>query len=223
MEVTPVSTAGSPAEPSVGRIGALHTILCFLCSINAQAAVVEQFLTENPEALLFEGTALLPEDAAMHILNAQLEECLMASSVKDSARMKNCARVRNLIQKGFIFFKERQRNRMYCVRSVVGESFSHLIDWETKIMAWRKAERQLREKMLEEAAAKNLSNCSSNGKSCWSCVLPSHETQNPIGRGMFQMGKEHAGLLNQITQGRQSQYEILKSAFAGVPRFHAKP
>lgn len=212
------SEAAAAADLSVGRPSALHTILCFLVSVNAEATAVEEFVTENPEALLLEGTALLPEEAAIRIVDAQLAKCLISSSSssslygKDNAPAKNMLRLRSMIQKGFIFFKERQRNRTR-TPGVICDSFSLLVHWEVKIMAWRKAERRIRAQMLEESAtaARYLPSCST-------CVGADFRV-DPIG-GMHYVKEQHAELVCHIRRGRQKQYKMLKLAFADMPRFH---
>jgi hypothetical protein len=74
VETVETVKADSSSE-KVDELQALNTALCFLCSINADAAEVVRFLRSHPQALLLEGTCQLPEDSAHFILEQQLRRC----------------------------------------------------------------------------------------------------------------------------------------------------
>ena len=60
-------------EESLDFAQALNTALCFLCWINADVSVAEEFLTRWPEALLLEGSN--NQDCASCIVKQRMRQC----------------------------------------------------------------------------------------------------------------------------------------------------
>lgn len=86
------------------RAQALHTALCFLCSVNADVSEVEQFLLQHPDALLLEGTGNIPEESAIFILHEQLNLCQCSPLTKCR---QNRHTVEELLRQGFSYFQTR--------------------------------------------------------------------------------------------------------------------
>lgn len=206
------------------RLAALHTVLCYLCSVNASHETVEDYLTSYPEALLFEGVSALPEEASIVIL----EKLLAASGSRNhgphskggSAAKNNLVRLRSLVQREFLYFKERQRSQVVQTILMDPGSLIQLSEWESKLIKWRQMERHLRLRILEESVIQGSLGCR---RGCWKCVkLPSTSgTKMNCDIEAFQLKEAQIAVLRQIKQARQRQYQILKQVFALVPRYDA--
>jgi hypothetical protein len=205
----------SADEISVGRLHALHTTLCYLCSINAYWTAVDAFLSTHPEALLYEGTATLPEESALFIVRRNLGDA--TQPLADCH--ENRVRLWNMLQQGFVDFKTRVDKRPFATAEAFGSSLPLLIRWEHRLSAWRQNERRIRQEILQEAASlQHLEGSSS--LVCWTaCGNPARGAYENI---LLHLEEEHQDLLRQIRYGRQEQFQILKQAFASVPRFHKK-
>ena len=209
------------SEPDKGcaKLGALNTSLCFLCCINAHWEVVQDFLTAYPEALLYEGTATLPEEAAIRILEAHVAKSPNSNSPAQTNRLQ----VRKLIRRGFVSFKDRQRNEPRRKDGVFCNSMTLLMDWEHRIGYWRRAERRLRQHLLEEAVSFCNMDCRKEQPlGCLACVFVPHDRDVPLEVNVIHSGK-YEGVLREIRNGRRKQFQILKETFSSVPRYHDEP
>jgi hypothetical protein len=202
-------------EVSVSRLHALHTTLCYLCSINAHWTAVDAFLSAHPEALLYEGTATLPEESALFIVRRNLGD----SNQHLGDCHENRLRLWNMLQQGFVDFKCRVDKRPFETAEAFDSSLSLLIRWEHRLSAWRQSERRIRQQMLEEAASlQHLEDGTS--LVCWTaCGNPSRVAYEKV---LLHLEGEHQEFLRRIRYGRQEQFHILKQAFASVPRFHKR-
>eukprot|EP00977_Amphora_coffeiformis_P014370 scaffold3998_cov162-Amphora_coffeaeformis.AAC.1 len=203
-------------DKDCAKLGALNTSLCFLCCINAHCEVVRDFLTAYPEALLFEGTATLPEEAAIRIVEAHLAKY----QNHNAPSQKNRLQVRRLIREGFIFFKDRQRNKPRHKDGMFCNSLTLLMEWEHCIGFWRQTERRLRQQLLEEAVSFSHGDCRKEQPlGCLSCVFVPHDREIPLEVSVIHSEK-YEDALREIRNGRRKQFQILKQTFSNVPRCH---
>lgn len=203
------------------KLGALNTTLCFLCCINAHWEVVQDFLAAYPEALLFEGTAALPEEAAIRIVQAHLAK--HSKDNKPAPSQTNRLQVWNMIQQGFAFFKDRQRDQPRRLDDgVFCNSLTLLVEWEHRIGFWRQTERRLRQQLLEEAVFLNHhdSRRDQQQRGCLSCVFLPHDrdTTIPTEVSVIHSSEKYENALREIRHGRRKQFQILKQTFSDVPR-----
>lgn len=85
-------------DHALDRLQALHTVLCYLCAINAHHRDVALFLRHHPQALLLEGVNDEPQESALHILSEQMEECACRSTACNQNR---CMIVETMQQQGY--------------------------------------------------------------------------------------------------------------------------
>jgi len=136
ITVTIHGREGIECEP-VDYITALHTTLCFLCSVNVEATTVERFLSSHPQALLLEREKHVPNGVCQRS-NKRAEEIDQNHAESDSVRLilykcmrkcrclhvacnRNRARLLHLIDTGFEYFHQKQLSSRY-TDHVIGET-----------------------------------------------------------------------------------------------------
>jgi hypothetical protein len=137
----------------VDELQTYNTALCYLCSINADVDVIENFLYCHPEALLMEGICLLPEDSARYILEQHTQQC----HCEGLHCHLNRIRVIDLIEKGFIAYRSKhppttsKRHTTTTPLSTIdwGDHFTTLVQVEHEIRSWRMEELTMRNVLIE--------------------------------------------------------------------------
>jgi hypothetical protein len=229
------------ADHYVDELQALNTALCFLCSINADADQVEMFLKHHPEALLLEGTCMLPEDSAVFILRQQMRRCQCKG-------MCNLNRVRllGLLNSGFEKYQSLRTGRDADSSKSWNCYFARLVQMEHEIRRLRRDELSMRNTLLEtafelrsyrdelkeayrQAEAEMASKSTALGM--LACARPrvsgpnytSHRNVLEYQVGVASINlksveREHTAMLHRIREGRRAQFGILKRAFQGCKR-----
>lgn len=229
-------------EESLDFAQALNTALCFLCWINADVGVAEEFLTRWPEALLLEGTN---QDCASCIVKQRKRQC--------SCNTQNLEALLRVISRGFLYYKHKHMNDL--LGTGVGDE-----DQSVKVVELRSTSvfpklmstgRHLRNLSVEECAVHSQMAEAHVAKVLLERKL--HETKALAKRKMSRVGalfacgserikelqdrvarlehsvqmaelklasveREHGLLVNAIDQGHRIQYALLKDAFEGCAR-----
>ena len=147
------------AEESQDELQAINTALCFLCSINADAKEVDNFLTLYPEALLLEGAGNLEEESARYIVEEQMRRCECFSPACCQNRLKILDALSNSFEhyQNKTYFIADGEDCKYHVNKGIKEDprweqvSDSLLAVERDIRQWRHAELQMRNKLLEKA------------------------------------------------------------------------
>jgi hypothetical protein len=235
------------ADYYVDELQALNTALCFLCSINADAEQVDTFLKLHPEALLLEGTCMLPEDSAVFILRQQMRRCKCQGLCS-----LNRIRVLALLNSGFEKYQPMRVARDEASAKAWNFYFARLVQMEHEIRRLRRDELTMRNTLVETAF--ELRSYRDELKESYRVAeeeLAHHNKVSPLKilvcaarhhvkdielnhhgsrRNVleYQVGvasinlksveREHAALLHRIREGRRTQFGILKRAFQGCRR-----
>jgi hypothetical protein len=219
-------------EDSLNEVQALHTALCFLCSVNAGVAEVETFLTNHPEALLLDGTGYLEDESARIIVEEQMSRC----ECYDAACNQNRRYVISVLDKGFEHYQDRHfRQESTSCQQSWGIYAGKLLKLEHNIRNRRVQELTMRHRVLQAAIEvhsfqdqlEQILSKSTTGLALFKC----HWNQDTFARRSvleYQHGvalvnlstieREHKGLLRKIREGRRTQFVLLKRVFDGVQR-----
>jgi hypothetical protein len=245
LEVTNQVATEECADHFVDELQALNTALCFLCSINADAAEVERFLKIHPEALLLEGACLLPEDSAHYILEQHVLRCKCQGQCH-----RNRMRVLDLLNIGFEQYQPRRERRSDQEAKLWSVHFDELVQAEHEIRLLRRDELNMRNTLVETSievrtyqeeldevyrkqdfhnhhskpsalallacTRNNNSNRTSDGVESRATVLAYQVGVASV--NLRSVEREHANLLQRIRQGRRTQFAVLKRAFEGCRR-----
>lgn len=223
--VQTVVSEDSKYDDSLDELAALNTALCFLCSINAAAGEVEDFLICHPEALLLEGTG---EESARAILEQQIRRCECFTPTCNQNRFE----IRRVMDRGFEYyqpFSMRPRSR----RPVVGEE---LLSIEQEIRELREQEASMRSRLLEtvvevQSYEDQLGDVSKMDRSPISLLTACTRNSDLFARrtvleyqvstaqmNLQAIEREHEEVMRRIRYGRRMQFQLLKRAFEGCQR-----
>lgn len=233
------------SEESLDFSQALNTCLSFLCWVNADAQVAEEFLTRWPEALLLEGSN---QDCASCIVKQRMGQC----TCRDELCNQNREKLLEIMGRGFPYYQDKHMHEL-----IRGRVFNRI---ETPMMELKSTSvfpqlmstgRYLRNLSIEESAVhsqvvvshaakmvleRQLKEAKAVAKGAKSRIRflfacgSDHvkEQQNQIARLEYDLQmaelklasveKEHGLLENAIDQGHRSQYALLKGVFEGCAR-----
>jgi hypothetical protein len=231
------------ADFYVDELQALNTALCFLCSINADVEQVDTFLKLHPEALLLEGTCMLPEDSAVFILRQQMRRC----KCKGICNL-NRVRVLALLNSGFEKYQPLRMGRDAASAKAWNFFFARLVQMEHEIRRLRRDEMTMRNTLVETAfelrsyrdelkesyrqEEEDLANNKISPLKILACAARTKGIESSHGSRRnvleYQVGvssinlksveREHAALLHRIREGRRTQFAVLKRAFRSCKR-----
>jgi hypothetical protein len=244
------NSEGMCAEESLDFAQSLNTALCFLCWINADASVVQEFLTCWPESLLLEGTS---QDSASSILMQRMRRC----KCDDERCNQNRQELLELIERGFQYYQGRHMDRLMCrdgerledprmaawkstsifpqlmstgryLRNLSVEESAVYGDILEAHVAKEVAERHLREARTvstkKGSRVRSLLACGSKRANEQAFLVATLE-QN-LQMAAFKLAsveQEHRLLVNAIDQGHRNQYALLRRAFEGCARHECIP
>ena len=145
LEATPKATMGvRTMEDSLDEAQAMNTALCFLCSINADYREVENYLTNHPEALLFEGTE--PQESAQFVVEEQMRNCHCFTTECNSNRRKLLA----VMNRGFEYYRGQMLKRSFQVETSIVKS-----TWSLYSQQLRALERDIRGMKMQDMALRS--------------------------------------------------------------------
>jgi hypothetical protein len=223
---------------ALDELQAQHTALCFLCAIQASPGTVRAFLKQFPHVMLMEGTTLLPEESAQHVLH-QSATCISYRN-----------QILPLLRKDFAYYHQ-QRLQSSNPNVFHWQLHSNKVSTlEHNIRLWRLEEISMRTKIMEvscqvqslreqlQDAAARLIPSQSSLSSLWACtVKPSHNVaadaswsrraaleyeHGVVAIELAGLQRHHQNLLREIRQARQAQFHVLKQLFAPVARHECR-
>ena len=103
------------SEESLDFAQALNTALCFLCWINADVSVAEEFLTRWPEALLLEGSN--NQDCATCIVKQRMRQCRCSGLFCNNNREGLLA----VMNRGFQYYQNKHMNDLLGGSTGIGD------------------------------------------------------------------------------------------------------
>jgi hypothetical protein len=231
----------------VDELQALNTALCFLCSVNADSVEVETFLKIHPEALLLEGACLLPEDNAHYILQQRELRCtcqgpchvnrLRVLDLLDigfekfqARRERRSARAEQAWSLHFQDLVQAEheirilRRQELSMRNTLTETavevrcYQEELEQVYRVIECQGQSRQSALALLGCSRTVNQSNRLSDGSGFENRVAVLEYQVGVASVNMRSVEREHASLLQQIRDGRRTQFAVLQRAFEGCRR-----
>jgi len=219
------STLQASSDDSLDKLQSLNTALCFLCSINADAKEVQQFLIRHPQALLLEGVGPIPEESAQIIVKEQMRQCeCFAASCN-----QNRKDVLQILDRGFAYYQDENFQTQPAEHAHWNQYQDRLARLESEIRRLRQQELNLRQCVLETAIKvrsyqDKLQGNPKSGLALLACTTTrnsSHDLEYELGVASVSLSsleREHQAMLRDIREGRRTQFSLLKQVFGGVRR-----
>jgi hypothetical protein len=195
---------------NVDDLQALNTALCFLCSINAEAKVVETFLVSFPAALVLEGTN---DESAHSILQEHIRNCHCNTGCNP-----NRIKLLELIGKGFPHYHERHMKEKSKRLEWSSSSRQEVTVLEREIRQLRWQDVKLRQQLLEKESQPR-------GKKRFrllACLLYNKKSGLTCSRHLS-VECARLEILRKIQHRRRMQFHALKTALGSCQRHVCGP